>query len=335
MREGEVDETVAVAQSTEEQFGHTNTMNDMSATSHFPNFGFLTPPDLPGLDHSNSSTEHMTATPGAHSLDFTNHFGILPTTDIEYDCGPLHEDVVLNTDSINPTIDPSLWDLADPNIALDLSPEPSNIGPCSCLSLTYLTLTELQSVPTFSFPQVIIPLRKAMSALSDLIHCSQCPKEVFSAIQNLQSVVSLFKAITERFNKVLLEVNAEADRLEHEGKKKPYRIGDNNPALFHLHTGTLDCPMGFNIELEARDWKKIVKTALRTEAYGGGSNPRPLMDLLKEIEARQERWHSDDEMFKEDMKHFRPAGEECDRTKSCEALGADHIRRAIDCLRWD
>lgn len=174
-----------------------------------------------------------------------------------------------------------------------------------------------------------------MSALFDLIHCPQCPKEAFSAIQNIQSIVALFKAIVERFNKVLLEVDSEAIRLQQTGQKKPYRVGDSNPALYHLHTGTLDCPMGFNIELEAQDWKKIVKTALRTEVHGGGSNPRPLMDLIKETEARQKNWHSDKEFWnREKMNLFGGGKHECNETGSCEALGAEHIRRAIDSLDW-
>jgi len=174
-----------------------------------------------------------------------------------------------------------------------------------------------------------------MRALSDLIHCTQCPKEAFSAIQNIQSIVSLFRAIVERFSKVLLEVNAEAERLEHTGKKKPYRIGDNSPALSHLHTGTLDCPMGFNIELESQDWKRIVKTALRTEAYGGGSNPRPLMDLLQETETRQEMWHKNKHLWNKDTNCYHVGRQECDSERSCETLRAEHIRRAIDSLKWD
>jgi hypothetical protein len=173
-----------------------------------------------------------------------------------------------------------------------------------------------------------------MSALSDLIHCPECPKEPFGAIQNVQSIVALFKAIVERFNKVLLGIDAEASDLERTGQKKPYRIGDNNPALFHLHTGTLDCPMGFNIELEAKDWSRVVKTALKTEVYGGGSNPRPLLDLVKESEARQQRWHLNRDSWSEEMKQSHGKRPECDRTKGCEALGAQHIRRAIDNMKW-
>ena len=118
------------------------------------------------------------------------------------------------------------------------------------------------------------------------------------------------------------------------GKKKPYRIGDNNPALSHLHTGTPDCPVGFNIELEPDIWKKLVKTALRTEIDGGGSNPRPLKQLLKETEERQQRWH-DKSMFSGQGKSLWGQGH-CEKDKAtCESLGSEHIRRVIGMLNWD
>jgi len=143
------------------------------------------------------------------------------------------------------------------------------------------------------------------------------------------------KAIVERFNKVLNEVDREAARLEATGQKKPYRIGDNNPALFHLHTGGSNCPMGFNIELEPRDWRKLVKTALKTEVYGGGSNPRPLLDLVKESETRQKMWHKGRFSWTDEMEQMRPERQDCDPSQGCEALGAEHIKRMIDNLKWD
>ncbi|KAF2992941.1 hypothetical protein E8E13_000546 [Curvularia kusanoi] len=176
--------------------------------------------------------------------------------------------------NLTPAIDPSLWDATTPNPTPPSAPSPN--GPCTCLSLTYLTLTDLQTVPTFSFPQVIIPLRRAMSSVSSLLHCPTCPQDPFSAIQNVASLASLFKAIISRFAEVLGEVDREAASLRATGAKKPFRIGDLNPALQHLHTGTLDCPMGFNVELEPDVWVKLVKQALRTEMFGGGSNATPL-----------------------------------------------------------
>ena len=188
---------------------------------------------------------------------------------------------------------------------------------------------------TFSFPQVIIPLRKAMSCITAVTHCATCALDVFSALQNVSSLASLFKATIARFARVLQEIDLEAARLVAAGARKPYRIGDNNPALAHLHTGTLDCPMGFNIELEPCVWKTLVKTALRTEVHGGGSNPRPLMLLLDEAEERQQRWHNDSGFWGEEGRRMW-GKEQCERDKSvCESLGGEHIRRAIRTLEWE
>jgi hypothetical protein len=220
-----------------------------------------------------------------------------------------------------------------PNLAD--SSEQLTMTPCTCLSLMYLTLSELQSVPTFHFPQVVVPLRKAMGVLSELIHCPQCPKDNFSAIQNIASIVALCKAIVERFNKVLMVIDAEAVRLEQTGQKKPYRIGDNSPELHHLHTGNLDCPMGFNIEIEAKDWKRLAKTALKTEVYGAGSNPQPLLQLVQEAEQRQKRWHEDKEYHCAEREHLFGKRTAHDASKKCEALGAEQIRRMIGILNWD
>ncbi|KAF2631950.1 hypothetical protein BU25DRAFT_331276 [Macroventuria anomochaeta] len=243
-----------------------------------------------------------------------------------------------------PPIHPSLWDaqVTTPDTPIgyqtatqDTPPNQTAMGPCTCLALTFLTLTDLQTVPTFSFPQVIIPLRKAMTTVSSLIHCPICPLDAFSAIQNVSSIVSLFKAIVERFSKVLHEVDLEASRLSTIGSKKPYRIGDNNPALSHLHTGTLDCPMGFNIELEPDVWKKLVKTALRTEMYGGGSNPAPLKQLLKEVEERQQRWYRAEEFLGEERRRIW-GREHYEGDKGvCESLGGEQLRRAIGILDWE
>jgi hypothetical protein len=209
------------------------------------------------------------------------------------------------------------------------------MGPCTCLSLTYLTLTDLQTVPTFSFPQVIIPLRKAMTTVSSLINCPICPLDPFSAIQNVSSLVSLFKAIIERFSKVLQEIGLEYDRLVTSGGKKPYRIGDNNPHLAHLHTGTLDCPMGFNIDLEPDAWKSLVKMALKGEVQGGGSNPTPLKTLLEQAEARQRKWHSDTGFLREERRRMWGSQDECEGEHGeCRSLGSGHIKRAMEALDW-
>ncbi|KAF2189498.1 hypothetical protein K469DRAFT_658388 [Zopfia rhizophila CBS 207.26] len=209
---------------------------------------------------------------------------------------------------INPMIDPSLWNATatspkfDSPIALELN-QPAE-APCTCLSIMYLTLTDLQTMTSFAFPGVVPTLRQAINTASLIMQCEKCPKEPFSAIQNVMTLSSLLSALAARFHKVLHEIDIEADRLERTGEKKPFRIGDTNPALQHLHTGTPDCPMSFNIELEAKDWRQLAKKALKTEVLGGGSNPTPLSTLLDQMEARQRRWHTDNTNHEERARIF-------------------------------
>ncbi|KAL1792097.1 hypothetical protein ACET3X_009848 [Alternaria dauci] len=326
MREDEADEPTGLSAVVQDE--HADVWNDFPGMSNFTDLNSLTSPSLlQDVQSSDGSAGNEIITPQPHEL--------IPQDQFEVPSG------CNNAYTLDTTMDPLLWNLA-PDIQPDIQPidshdtfsSQSNTGQCSCLTTTWLTLTELQAVVTFHFPQVVLPLRKAMTALSELIHCDQCPRESYSAIQNVQSIVSVMKAVVERFNRVLIEVDREAVRLEETGQKKPYRIGDNNPALLHLHTGTLDCPMGFNIEIEGKDWKKLVKTALKTEVYGGGSNPRPLLDLVKESETRQENWHNNRHSWSDEMKQLHGGRPECDNSGACEALGAQHIRRAIDNLRW-
>ncbi|KAJ4296573.1 hypothetical protein N0V90_006619 [Kalmusia sp. IMI 367209] len=170
-----------------------------------------------------------------------------------------------------------------------------------------------------------------------MIHCTKCPTETFSAIQNMQSLNALLSAITERFHKVLAGINAEAIRLEQTGEKKPFRVGDNSPENAHLHTGTLDCPMGYDLKLDPHDWKKLAKQMLRTEVDGGGHNPTPLVGLIEELEKRQNKWHNDAHMHTEERTRLFGAENMC-RSKGegamCLRMVA-HIRIMIEQLDWD
>jgi len=338
-REGEADESAGLPAEAHDEYA--NVLNNYPEMPNLTDYdSLISPPHMQDTYSSNESSGQGAITPGELDFSLPNQFVPPSGPAFGYVASARNFPAQTNRSryDLNPPIDPSLWDLqpnAQPNSVNGPSSDQDNTASCTCLTITWLTLTELQAVTTFEFPQVVIPLRKAISALSDLISCPQCPNEPFSAIQNVQSIVSLMKAIIERFNKVLMEVDREAARLEAAGQKKPYRIGDNNPALFHLHTGTPDCPMGFNIELEAKDWRRLVKTALRTEVYGGGSNPQPLLDLVKESEMRQERWHNDEHSWSEEMRQLHAGRVGCDHSKGCEALGAQHIRRAIDNLKWD
>ncbi|KAK3204039.1 hypothetical protein GRF29_106g1427830 [Pseudopithomyces chartarum] len=197
---------------------------------------------------------------------YADGFGGIPTYDTSHGMDP---------------IDPLLWghhpDDSGFNSQANSTPGPQDNTACSCLSLMYLSLTDLQSLNDFSFPAVITRIRPALATASTIVHCPKCPMDVFSAMQNIQSLNSLLGAIAQRFHKVLTAIDEEAARLEQAGEKKPFRVGDNSPQNAHLHTGTTDCPMGYDLNLDPQDWKKLAKLALKTEVLGGGHNPMPFM----------------------------------------------------------
>lgn len=164
--------------------------------------------------------------------------------------------------------------------------------PCPCLSTMYLTLTNLQTLNSFAFPSVLPHLRSALQSTLDILNCPNCPKEAFSAIQNVMTLSALLTAIAERFHKVLRAINEEAARLEQAGLTKEYRMGDMSVETLHLHTGGLDCPMGFEIELAAEEWRKLAKKVIKTEVLGKGKARNPLINLVEQMEQRQKKWHT-------------------------------------------
>ncbi|KAH6614984.1 hypothetical protein C7974DRAFT_443035 [Boeremia exigua] len=243
---------------------------------------------------------------------------------------------------LTPPLDPSLWTtdfplstpvptdypLSTPLTALtpaDQSPLP----PCPCLSLTYLTLTKLHTIP-LSFPLVLAPLRDAMTTITTLTACPTCPLDAFSAGQNISALVSLFRALLSRISAALAETDREAARLAAAGATKLFRVGDASAALAHLHTGTRACPMGVDVALRAEEWRVVVKAALRGLVEGGGTT---VGALLEEAEARQQRWHADEGF----MERAWGAKGRCEgpRHGACETLNAAHIRRFVGMLDWD
>jgi hypothetical protein len=96
----------------------------------------------------------------------------------------------------------------------------------------FLTISDLQSLTNLSFPAVVPRLRQAMNTAAEIINCERCPQETFSSIQNVQSVAAVLSALAERFHKVLGEIDREAQDMENEKRKKPFKVGDANPENF-------------------------------------------------------------------------------------------------------
>ncbi|KAF2661380.1 hypothetical protein K491DRAFT_587528 [Lophiostoma macrostomum CBS 122681] len=244
--------------------------------------------------------------------------------------------------AIDSAIDPSLWD-AQPigserclSSATTVTPSPCSPeqGTCTCLSTMYLALSALQTLSSFAFPTVVPVMRQAMHAAWCIIHCKQCRRDVFTTIQNVQSTSALLSAIGERFHRILQEIDEETERLEASGEKKPFRVGDNSLANAHLHTGTFDCPMGFDVNLEPREFRKLAKKALKTEVLGGGGNPVPFSSLLDQFEKRQNEWHHGDAHLEEGKKVFGENGTCKPGDAHCVRL-VQTVRRIVDNMNWE
>ncbi|KAF2272107.1 uncharacterized protein EI97DRAFT_236597 [Westerdykella ornata] len=233
---------------------------------------------------------------------------------------------------LNPTIDPLLW---NPQLnPSDLSPVQPDQPCTTCLSVMYLTMTDLQNMTSFAFPAVIPPQRRAMQAAFSMLQCQQCPTKMFTLLQSTYAVTTLLSAIAERFHRILKAIDDEAEALEQRGEKKSFRVGDSNPLVQHLHTGTPDCPLGFHILVDAKEWKSLAKKVIRTEVEGGGSNPLPFSALLEQFEQRQQTIHTSDRLQEERESMY--GGRHCDHAGEplCQKL-IKHVRVMIENLQWE
>lgn len=183
-------------------------------------------------------------------------------------------------------------DVQDLSISSTLPPDQFPKLPCPCLSTMYLTLTNLQALTSFAFPSVLPHLRTALQTALAILNCPDCPKESFTAIQNAMTLGALLTAIAERFHRTLRAIDDEAARLERAGLTKEYRMGDMSVETLHLHTGEPGCPMGFEIELAAEDWRKLAKKVVKAEVLGKGKAPNSLVNLVEQMEQRQLKWHT-------------------------------------------
>lgn len=177
-------------------------------------------------------------------------------------------------------------------------------GKCSCLRETFLTLSNLQLLQTFSFPESLHPIRKALQTTKSLLQCSQCPRESTTAMQNTMHLATLLTSITDAYRGLFTSIDSEAARVQQTGEKKHFRIGDSDPGRAHLHTGTMDCPMGFNIALAGSEWRMIARKVVEGDILppssptnlDPGSHPPPqqgitILGLANQLEERQLRWH--------------------------------------------
>jgi hypothetical protein len=190
-------------------------------------------------------------------------------------------------------------------------------GKCSCLTDMALSLSTLQSISPFTFPESLLPIRKSLQTTKSVLECPQCPKESTTAMQNILYLTTLLTTITDSCGSFLEAIDVEASRATSANEKKKFRIGDSSPEKHHLHTGTLDCPMGFNVDLDGGEWKmfsrKVVEGYITTPSPNNSESHHhqqqqqlTVLGLADMVEARQLRWHAE-----RAHDHFARNGKRC------------------------
>jgi hypothetical protein len=163
---------------------------------------------------------------------------------------------------------------------------------CGCLSELYISLSGLQALATFSFPLALPPIRLACNAAYGVLVCQQCPKDRNSAISNLMLLTTLLTSIVERYDRVLKQIDADSQKASSAGETIPFRMGENRPEYAHLHTGTLDCPMGFDVDLSPSEWQQLARKAIKADVLGPAPYGRQsISDIVDLFEQRQHQWH--------------------------------------------
>ena len=165
---------------------------------------------------------------------------------------------------------------------------------CQCLSSLTLQLSSFQSLPPTSFPYSLALPSAATKVAWSALQCQTCPDDFVSGVQNMMLLATLLTLITNEYAKILDYIDQTADKgAADKGAAVSFRMGQTDPEMMHLHTGTLDCPMGINVDIEAEDFRRMAKGAVREKVLGGPrSGEGALVTLLDKMQRRQEYWHS-------------------------------------------
>ena len=158
---------------------------------------------------------------------------------------------------------------------------------CACLANLYSTLSSFQSLPPSSFPFSMGALAKATTVARDACRCEQCPTNYACALQNLMLLSTLIPLIAHEYGKLLEQVDERASK----GGTITFLMGEKEHTLeqVHKHTFTNDCPMAFEMDLSAEEWRSLARKVIKSKVVGpGGLN---VLGVVDELEQRQLRWH--------------------------------------------
>lgn len=173
---------------------------------------------------------------------------------------------------------------------------------CACLSNIYLTLSSLHTLSSHDFPFILPSLRTAIATANTVLNCPHCPRSYATASQNIHGLISLLMTLIDNVYKLLTTIDAEAQRVDAAGTKKPFVLADAS-APAHMHSGSADCPVRFGMELSGTEWRELARKVVKgqiignaAEAEAGGAEGT-VYGTLAAFVRRQNRWHEDPQIL--------------------------------------
>ncbi|KAF2460987.1 hypothetical protein BDY21DRAFT_136724 [Lineolata rhizophorae] len=146
----------------------------------------------------------------------------------------------------------------------------SSSQPHSCMSTMSQSAAAITAHSRRPFPFSLGPLRDGRRAALAMLDCPLCPTSPMSATQNVYLLGALFAMLAERYRSEAAAIEAEAERASAQGTRKRFLLGDmSREAVEHgWHTGSVDCPARFSVELDAAEWRKLAKKVIKEEVLG-------------------------------------------------------------------
>ena len=165
---------------------------------------------------------------------------------------------------------------------------------CMCLSNMYLASSSIPADHTYMFPHTLGSLRVALGKANEILTCKKCNEgtETSAVRQNTNFVLTLVSSLGCAFDRLLRYIDAEAKAVSESGLKKQFAMGDTSPHLMHLHTGTDDCPMRFDVELDGTEWRKFAFRATKAQIDDKRDGRLTLESLVDALQTRQQTWHA-------------------------------------------
>ena len=259
---------------------------DTSSFDMSPNFG--------SMSYTNDSLDGIATGPmGGSRDDFISNnlqYGTPGSTDLAGWTPSSHSDGPMSRPN------PSFQQLQTPahsehtTISNTIAAPSSRAGQtCDCITTLYQTLSSFSSAPEAFFPYGISKLKRVTSTAWQALRCNNCAQSYANSLQNSSALNTLINLIITEYSKILKEIE---ERSQTEDKIR-FRVGEMYaPETQHLHTGTVDCPMGITIDLTGSEWRTLARNAVRKEIFGERAGDECIAKLVDETKERQIRWHN-------------------------------------------